>query len=252
MAIFRIHANTQYTAMSNYHLRDTSLSLQAMGMLSFMLSCREGFKFSIEGLTKCSASGETATRSALKELRDKGYLNVTRSTDEQGKVSEWVYDVYEAPMENAPVVEKPDVENPHVENQGQRNTNISITKERPPIIKSPNGDINNLPPEKVARFKKPTAEEVAAFCSEHGYGVDANAFIDFYDSKGWKIGKDTMKDWKAAVRTWERRHKEEITKQQGYGKQRNSKFADPEETMRAMLEGANAGITELRFNQDAQ
>lgn len=130
-------------------------------------------------------------------------------------------------------------------------TTNNIEYNNPPIIKSPNGDINNCP-QRVTRFKKPTAEEVAAFCSEHGYGVDANAFIDFYDSKGWKIGKDTMKDWKAAVRTWERRHKEEITKQQGYGKQRNSKFADPAETMRAMLEGANAGITELRFNQDAQ
>lgn len=55
------------------------------------------------------------------------------------------------------------------------------------------------------RFAKPSVEEVKAYCSERKNLVNPEAFVDFYDSKGWKIGSQSMKDWKAAVRTWERR-----------------------------------------------
>ena len=57
---------------------------------------------------------------------------------------------------------------------------------------------------KNSRFVPPTVEEVATYCRERNNAVDAENFVDFYTAKGWKIGKDTMKDWKAAVRTWER------------------------------------------------
>lgn len=53
-------------------------------------------------------------------------------------------------------------------------------------------------------FRPPTVDEVKAYCDERGNSVDAQSFVDFYESKGWMIGKNKMKDWKAAVRTWER------------------------------------------------
>ena len=59
------------------------------------------------------------------------------------------------------------------------------------------------------RFKVPAVEEVAAYCAERRNNVDAQAWWDFYQSKGWMVGKNRMKDWKAAVRTWEQRHKNE-------------------------------------------
>ena len=55
------------------------------------------------------------------------------------------------------------------------------------------------------RFRKPTVDEVRAYCIERRNGIDAQAFIDFYESKGWMVGKNHMKDWKGAVRTWEHR-----------------------------------------------
>ena len=55
-----------------------------------------------------------------------------------------------------------------------------------------------------ARFTPPSVEEVAAYCQERGNGVDAARFVDFYSSKGWMVGKSKMKDWKAAIRNWER------------------------------------------------
>ena len=61
--------------------------------------------------------------------------------------------------------------------------------------------------EKRGRFAPPTLCEVAAYCLERKNGIDPQSFIDFYEAKGWYIGKNKMKDWKAAVRTWEQRRK---------------------------------------------
>lgn len=69
-------------------------------------------------------------------------------------------------------------------------------------------DIKEINKEKKNVFKPPTLEEIETYCQERGNYVDAQAFMDFYDSKGWMIGKNKMKDWKAAIRTWERKDKE--------------------------------------------
>ncbi len=57
----------------------------------------------------------------------------------------------------------------------------------------------------VKRFIKPTVDEVRTFCRERKSSVDAQRFVDYYDSVGWMVGKKAMKDWRAAVRTWEKR-----------------------------------------------
>lgn len=61
------------------------------------------------------------------------------------------------------------------------------------------------------RFTPPTVEEVKAYCAERNNGVDAQRFVDFYACKGWMVGKNKMKDWRAAVRTWEQRDKKEVS-----------------------------------------
>ncbi len=58
-----------------------------------------------------------------------------------------------------------------------------------------------------SRFTKPTVDEIAAYCSERKNNVDPQAFFDFYESKGWRVGNQAMKDWRASVRTWERRER---------------------------------------------
>lgn len=57
----------------------------------------------------------------------------------------------------------------------------------------------------ASRFLPPSVDDVAAYCRERQNDIDAQAFVDFYASKGWKVGSSPMKDWKAAVRTWEQR-----------------------------------------------
>lgn len=67
---------------------------------------------------------------------------------------------------------------------------------------------NTIDGVKEKRFAPPTLENVSEYCREMGYtNVDAERFIDFYTSNGWMVGKNRMKDWKAAVRNWDRREK---------------------------------------------
>ena len=62
----------------------------------------------------------------------------------------------------------------------------------------------NKSPTKAKRFVKPTINEIQDYCIERNNNVNAEQFFDHYESNGWKVGKNSMKDWKAAVRTWER------------------------------------------------
>ena len=80
----------------------------------------------------------------------------------------------------------------------QIDTESSVT----PTPNNINNNINNNISAK--RFVKPTVEEVQAYCKERNNNVDAEKFISHYDSNGWKVGRTPMKDWKSAVRTWER------------------------------------------------
>ena len=108
---------------------------------------------------------------------------------------------------------------------GQSPPNAPERPRTPPKEKDKDKDKDkdiSFPPDGVkdsARAHRPTVEEVAAYCRERGNSVDAERFVDFYASKGWKVGNQPMKDWKACVRTWERR--EDKPKQTG-------RFATPD------------------------
>lgn len=62
---------------------------------------------------------------------------------------------------------------------------------------------------KEKSFIPPSVENVREYCQEGGYRVDAECFVNFYESKGWMVGKNRMKDWKAAVRNWARNNRDE-------------------------------------------
>lgn len=67
---------------------------------------------------------------------------------------------------------------------------------------------NSLYKKGGTRFQKPTIEEIRQYCLEKGYNVDAEQFFNFYESKGWVVGKSPMKNWRAAVCTWNKREKD--------------------------------------------
>lgn len=67
---------------------------------------------------------------------------------------------------------------------------------------------------RAARFAPPSADDVSAYVQAQGYHVNAERFVAFYEQKGWMVGKNRMKDWKAAVRSWETRWKDESRPQE--------------------------------------
>ena len=71
--------------------------------------------------------------------------------------------------------------------------------------KKEKGETSSPTTKKGTRFIKPTLEEISTYCKERNNSVNAEQFVDYYEANGWKVGKNPMKDWKAAVRTWERR-----------------------------------------------
>lgn len=74
-----------------------------------------------------------------------------------------------------------------------------------------NIEVDNIAHNKRNIFAPPTLQEVRDYCIERNNTVDPEKFISYYESNGWKVGRNKMKDWKAAVRTWERNQKDSRT-----------------------------------------
>ena len=89
---------------------------------------------------------------------------------------------------------------------------------------------------KRKRFEKPTLSEIKEYCIERNNNVDAQHFYDYYESNGWKVGKNSMKNWQAAVRTWEKNSYTSTTKQ--------TKKTNTEQTLDAIYKVMNESEVE--------
>ena len=94
------------------------------------------------------------------------------------------------------------------------------------------GEGEKKPRKKAEKFVPPTEEEVLAYCRERGNSVDPVSFVSFYSAKNWMIGKNKMKDWRAAVRTWEQR---EIAVQSQRDEEKKPSSFDTDEFFEAAL-----------------
>ena len=116
MAVFRIEKTRDYTVMSNYHLRDRSLSLKAKGLLSLMLSLPEDWDYTMKGLARICKDGIDSISGGIRELEAHGYLVRARVRNENGQLGSIEYTILEQPKEPAqtpaPIREKPIRENP--------------------------------------------------------------------------------------------------------------------------------------------
>ena len=116
MAVFRIEKTRDYTVMSNYHLRDRSLSLKAKGLLSLMLSLPEDWDYTLKGLSLINRESIDAIRTAVWELERAGYIRREQGRDAKGKMADMVYTIYEQPVLDNPALENPVLENPTSDN----------------------------------------------------------------------------------------------------------------------------------------
>jgi DNA-binding transcriptional MocR family regulator len=172
-----------------------------------MLSMSDEWTFSIKSLANQFGVETSTIQARITELKEKGYIQTKRQREKGGRFSSCAWDIFEAPprSENSTCGENHTRKKPHDENttcgihhvrKKQHVKNINIKEHQ---------DIKNIKSkEESARFIRPTLEEVASYCEERKNNVDPQRFIDYYTANGWKVGRNPMKDWKAAVRTWER------------------------------------------------
>ena len=112
MPVVRAPKDRDFTVMSTRHLRDTRLSLKAIGLFSIILSLPPEWDFSIAGLVAVTKDGIATVRAALNELETCGYLTRRRLRSEDGRLESSEYTFYEIPYTEKPVQEKPDQDNP--------------------------------------------------------------------------------------------------------------------------------------------
>jgi len=192
MAVLRKEKKNNFTVIDNAIFKDRRLSFKAKGLLCQMLSLPDGWEYSVKGLATLASDKYSAITSGLKELEEAGYFRREQLFD-KGKFAGYEYIISEMPaIENSdftfsenPISGNTISENPTQLNTKESNTNKSKTK----VIH-------------MRYMIPPTIEMVEDYINEHGYNVNAHSFMDFYDSKGWLVGKTKMKDWQAAVRTW--------------------------------------------------
>ena len=112
MPIYRTEKNKDYVVMSNIFLQRKDLSIKAKGLLAYMLSLPDDWKFTIGGLTSQLKECKSSVAAILNELERNGYLrrSYTRATD--GRIAETVYEIYEEPMPQNPTLDKPTLDIP--------------------------------------------------------------------------------------------------------------------------------------------
>ena len=155
----------------------------------------------MEGLAeKCNISKSTIIRT-IKKLESLGHISVKRRKNTKtGKQYVNQYALLFMPS----VKMKPGTECQIDEKPGVIGDTITITKT---LLE---------PSLKDKRFSPPSITELQIYMAEKTLNIDAEYFIDFYQSKGWMIGKSKMKDWKAAARNWSKRQKDEPKRQKTY------------------------------------
>ena len=217
--VVRVNKTKNYTVMSNHHLIDRNLSLKAKGLLSVVLSLPEDWEYSVSGLASISKEKETSINSALRELKENGYLVITKKLPNQttsGRI-EYEWDFYEIPQTAEQEGKKQDLENQgleflSLENQAQLNTNIESTN------KENTKEISIIGKPRKKSFVPPTVEEVKEYCNERNNDVDPEKFVAYYASQKWKKANGRpVEDWKACVITWEKKNKQNCKPSQSSG-----------------------------------
>ena len=132
MAVFRVEKIKDYTVMSNYHLRDSTLSLKSKGLLSLMLSLPEDWDYTTKGLAYICKDGIDSISAALRELEDHGYLTRRRLRMPNGRLGTIEYTIHEQPQK--PVTEP----NPPIrENPVQVNPIQAFPEQAQPVLEKP-------------------------------------------------------------------------------------------------------------------
>lgn len=170
MAVFRIDKTKNYTVMANYHLRDTSLSLKAKGLLSLMLSLPEGWDYTTKGLACICKDGVDSICSTVKELENAGYVQRRRLRNELGHLTEVEYTILEKPV-------RPDsTENPPKSGKAPKRENPVLEK---PVLGNP---VLDIPEQVFPEQEEPEQENPAQLNIQESITEKSNKDLSNTDS----------------------------------------------------------------------
>lgn len=150
-------------------------------------------------------------RTIIQKLKKSGDIDV-KATNKFTIITICNYDSWCCKTYNEEDASNEQTNNQATNNQQTTNDNLIIElNKRIEQLEKEKEELANASLKKTKSFVPPTVEEVSGYVREQGFHFDAVAFVSFYESKGWFVGKNKMKDWKAACRTWERKRKENVS-----------------------------------------
>lgn len=197
-----------YGTIAKLAMQDKRLHVYAKAIYAYFCSFTGGGDTCFPSRDKiCFDLGiaKTSYQKYLRQLVQNGYIIVEQQKN-NGVFSHNIYtlkdviDIPAADCETVHGVTAHGATEHDVTAHGEVDTNNNSSNNN-----NTNNNISKKERKFARRFIPPTVDEVRLFCIERRNNVDAQRFVDFYTAKGWKVGKNPMVDWKAAVRTWESR-----------------------------------------------
>ena len=206
--IIKSKTTERFTTLPNDICQSSDMTLEEKGMLAYLLSLPSDWVVYRQSLYNQLPDVKFRIDKAFKSLQDKGYIRSIRVHNEStGKFMGWDHVVYDQ-SENSPTLTIAEVG----DHRSRCLPKSAFTEigDNAPIQKkhSLTKEILNTNKESAPSFWVPTFEEVTEYFQEKGCLNQAEKYFNYYQSNGWKVGKNKMKDWKASVRNWITRQKE--------------------------------------------
>lgn len=177
-----------YAALKHEYLSE----MDALTDSEFGRLCRELLRYSIDGTESQMEGNERFYWNRVKRQEDYAKDSYSEKCEKNSENAKKRWQKNKANERNNVRPHANECETCQYENENKNKNNTQATN----VAKSK---------KRQSRFRPPTRESVSAYCVERGNSVDSDSFCDYYESNGWRVGKNPMKDWKAAVRSWERR-----------------------------------------------
>lgn len=199
MSIVVQETDVKFTKIANVLITDQRLSSGAKVLYCYLRSKPTNWKVINADIIKTLNVSQESVAKYFKELISAGWIDRKKEQDEKGQMlGGYIYFLYDLPKETISE-EKPDTEKTLIRENPRYNNNTNTTNKTDLINKT-----NSLLLAPTKKFVKPTIEEIKAYCNEKGINIDVERFYYYHDARGWMMGKYKMKNWKSAVRTWER------------------------------------------------
>lgn len=204
-----------FSSISRDCVFDSEISDRARFIYVYMACKPEGWEFFQDKMAEELGIKKDTLRKYLDELIIRGWLTELEQENEGRFGSlEYVIEINRKDN-NIPIRKKTDTEKTRI---GKNHNHINIdnisSKQCLSDIKEIEKKKDNKLSPKNKRFIKPTIKQIDEYIKEKDMHFEAERFFDYYESKGWMVGKSPMKDWKAACRTWESQRKHEFKEEQ--------------------------------------